>query len=84
MKALVFAEIEAYATAHSMAESDVCRACVRKHTGKWTVLRCWSDRWKGLLESVDPNRAGHPCPRNRHVHRLQRLCFAEALPKRVP
>ena len=26
MKALVSAEIEAYATAHSMPESDVCRA----------------------------------------------------------
>jgi hypothetical protein len=46
MKALVSAKIEAYATAHSMPESDVYRALLRKLTGRWTAPRCWSDPWK--------------------------------------
>src|SRR6188472_3436505 len=82
MKALVSAEIEAYATAHSMAESEVCRA-VRAETLK--QMDC-PQMIVGPLEGAFLKMVSQ-LVRATHVLEIgmftgySALCFAEALPE---
>jgi caffeoyl-CoA O-methyltransferase len=82
MKALVSAEIEAYATAHSMPESDVCRA-LRAETHR--QMDC-PQMLVGPLEGAFLKLLTQ-IVRATHVLEIgmftgySALCFAEALPK---
>jgi caffeoyl-CoA O-methyltransferase len=82
MKAIVPAEIEAYATAHSMGESDICRA-LREETHRQTdcpqmlVGPLEGAFLKVLTQTV---RATHVLEIGMFTG-YSALCFAEALPK---
>jgi caffeoyl-CoA O-methyltransferase len=82
MKALVSAEIEAYATAHSMAESDICRAL----RGETLAQMDCPQMLVGPLEGAFLKMVT-ALVRARHVLEIgmftgySALCFAEALPE---
>ena len=82
MKALVSADIEAYATAHSMSESDTCRS-LREETHRQTDC---PQMLVGPLEGGFLKMLTHLVAAN-HVLEVgmftgySALCFAEALPK---
>lgn len=82
MKAIVPAEIEAYATAHSMGESDVCRA-LREETHRQTDC---PEMLVGPLEGAflklltQTVRAANVLEIGMFTG-YSALCFAEALPK---
>ena len=82
MKALVSAEIEAYASAHSMGESDVCRALREETHRRMDVPQMLVGPLEGAFLKLLTQIVGAA-----HVLEIgmftgySALCFAEALPK---
>jgi caffeoyl-CoA O-methyltransferase len=81
MKSLVSAEIEAYAEAHSMAESDVCRALREETVRTMELSRMLVGPLEGAFLKLMAGLVGA-----RHVLEIgmftgySALCFAEAIP----
>ena len=82
MKALVSAEIEAYATAHSMPESDVCRALRAETHRQMDCPQMLVGPLEGAFLKVLTQivRATHVLEIGMFTG-YSALCFAEALPK---
>ena len=85
MKALVSAEIEAYATAHSMEESDVCRQLRAETLRQMDCPQMLVGPLEGAFLKMVTRLVGA-----RHVLEIgmftgySALCFAEAVRKTAP